>query len=561
MLKVKVSCRWIATNSRLKSPKMLMGNVDNNPKIKITDSDRKLIADLPFFEKSMIKITKSTKYVNNSKKDYIKNKLLLVNQIFGEDPINRGYISYGLPKSLPIPFYDAIALRRFDPIEGKLKNFGTDRLSVTKLLTKKWCELREAYDIYSRLPIFEHAQVKGGKVDHLKLEDETHPISQDWKTFVREFEMDIPSDPFHTYVEKLFDCSSRLLSMFVDGEAREVLCHGYLDSRTGSFIKDKIKDDEDILVSGVIDHLILGKRDKTSKVKSKNIQPVKLGELLDIPQKDIQETLKWIELNLPEMKETVDISVADVKTRSFKSVPSQNSVVKAAKYQVMYYRYFLSLLGSSAENAYKMILENARRRGFDIYKPVDPAKVFSLMESDSLIIEDMRRIMDGKDIKFPPYDSDPKRYSSELVEYDLSQYSEIITDTRVIQRYGEFFTAWKEPVTIRYFAARLAQLYENVGSLLSDTLMVEYYHRGDNFHNIIFDYDEKKISEQAFDSTNFFFGKRKVEPIPPTISNSIIYCTYCDYESVCSWKKIIWEKNKQLGEELTKLHDSDLSTT
>lgn len=511
----------------------------------LTKKEKDQISALPFFDKASYASPKSRG--NSAKQEYLKKKLSDVRKVFGYDSNNPGYLPFKLPKERPNPYLDAHLGRTIDPDTGKQILHGKHRLSVTKLLTKRWCELRESYDIYAKAPIFEHAHVVKGLETHQKLEGETHPIPEGWRDFVEDFEITIPTDEFHELVGSWYENMVRLTNLFIVGEAREVLCHGYLNSDSCQLVEGPVTREEDILISGVIDHLFLVQRGYSRS------KPLRInGCIVRKPTFDITDILKQLSADREHIKQNYEVVVSDVKTRSIRKVPTQNSVLKSTKLQVMYYRSFMETLGSSVIDTYEKLLTNAQRRGMDVDKPIEPSKIVSIMAAGDLIISDMRRLRDGDDIGFEPFDNCPSE-SVQTEAYDVTHFHDLITDMRVIQKFEEFFVLWSKPPTLRYFAARLAQLYHEIAPLLSDTLLVEYYYKGENFHNIYFDYDRRSLASESFNSGRFWFEKRDIEPIEPTLKNVMTYCKYCDYEEVCLWKKQAVERCRGLGDDLTKM--------
>lgn len=548
---------------RLKLPRRLIHNrvkgsfhqITSTPDARVlSNNEKEELGSFPFFSYCTTDTFK--RRINKEKQQYLDQKLPIVKNLFGEDPENPGYLNYSLPKGMSSPYLDAVARYVINPETGEYECQGVPRLSVTKLLTKRWCELREAYDTYAKIPIYEHPQVQEGLTAHQKLEDETHPVSQELQNFVESFEIEIPSDDFHELAGSWLQSIIKMTNLFIDGQAREVLCHGYLDSRSGQLVHGSVKDGEDIMVSGIIDHLILKQKSPIAVDSVHDIAPIRLGNaIINVNTYDISEILEKLREAQPYLRENYEVIVSDVKTRSIRKIPGQNSVLKATKLQVMYYRYFLETLGADPASTYKKLLLNAQRRRFDVDKPINPAKLLSMMAGDDIITSDMRRLKNGDTIGFAPFDD---FYSDNIVntEFDMSNFHELLTDVRVIEKYEEFFTVWAKPVTLRYFAARLAQIYHEVGPLLGNLLMVEYYYSGDNFYNIMFEYDFGKLQTNCFDSAMFWFGKRNIDPIKPNLKNFLTYCKYCDYENVCSWKKNGSEMCRGLGGDLAKVAEA-----
>ncbi|KAM3162891.1 Exonuclease V, mitochondrial [Lachancea thermotolerans] len=522
-------------------------SVESNGSLAPTDEELEIINSLPPFQHAL---QLSSQSATKAKRSYLETKLPKVQKLFksSKDP---AYLAYNFPQGLSNPYVDAHARPMTNPVTGDTKYRGTPRLSVTKLLTKRWCELRETYDIYSRIPIFEHSQVKQGRKEHQRLEEEVHAPPANIEEFEANFEVDIPDDPFHSLVEDWYLSIVRLVTLFQKGQAREILCHGYLSSRTSGFVRGKVRDDNDVLVSGIIDHLILRQRRAKNNVPSSLTQV--LSESVDI---NLAQFLNLLPSLVQQASKDFEIVVSDVKTRSTKTIPRQQTVVKASKMQVMYYRFLLEDLGRDAETTYQKLLINAQRRGFNVDQPINPAKIINLLEIDPMIRGDMERLQRGDQLGFKPFDSEAELNTSQPV-YTLEEFDEKITDLRTRQKYETLFTTWNTPVTLRYFAARLALMYENVGPLLSQNLMIEYYCGDVNFHNISFSFDAEELERQSFDSAQFWFGKRAIEPIKPNMKNLQTYCKYCDYESVCLWRKEGRQACKTLGQELVRLYNGN----
>ncbi|GAV55059.1 hypothetical protein ZYGR_0AS03820 [Zygosaccharomyces rouxii] len=506
--------------------------------IGLTDQELETIDKLPFFDKSRANTTKRP--LNTKRQAYLNEKLPAVKLLFGENSQYPGFINHSLPSTMPIPF---------EAVQGSDEEVVANRLSVTKLLTKSWCELRHAYDIYARIPMFEGKPITKGKEEHQRLEDETHSLAEEQRAFEKDFEVVIPDDDFHKLADSWFASLVKMVNLFTDGEAREVLCHGYLNREKSNLVEGPITGDENVLVSGIIDHLILKLRDVPV---SNNVLPLRLeNTIVSKNSEDIALVFDQLKRAGPSLKNKFEVMVSDVKTRFMRKIPSQQSVLQGSKLQVMYYRYFMEVLGQNPHETYEKLLTNAQRRGFDVNRFIDPAKLLSMMAADDMIRMDMYRLKNGEPIGFEPFD-DSELDVSETAIYDMSGYHDMITDARVIHKYSDFFELWAKPVTLKYLAARLAQMYHHLAPLLSDKLMIEYYYNGDNFHNIIFEFDFEMLKEQSSDSAKFWFGKRDIEPIDRNLKNFVTFCKYCDYESVCSWKRGGTDMCKELGADLAK---------
>lgn len=482
------------------------------------------------------------KGITKKRQSYLNEKLSNVRLRFGDDMHYPNAISHVLPSNVS-PLEAIQSANQKVPV----------RLSVTKMLTKSWCELRHAYDVYAEVPIFEGRAITEGKEEHQKLEDKTHTLAEEQRNFEKDFEVEIPHDEFHNIAGAWFETLIKMVNLFTNGEAREVLCHGYLNSQSCHLVEGPVTGEEDILISGIIDHLLLRSRniDKINRVV-----PVRLEDsVVSRDCEDISLILHQIENAEFDLKNNFEIIVSDVKTRFTNQIPSQASVLRASKLQVMYYRHFLEFLGKTPSLTYEKLLTNARRRGLDVNRFIDPAKMLSMLAADDLIRSDMHRLKNGKSIGFEPFDNDHLTDSAST-KYDMSDYHNLIVDARIVEKYGDFFEPWQKPVTLKYFASRLAQMYHKVVPLLSDNLMIEYYYNGDNFHNIFFEYDIEILKLNCLNSAQFWLGKREIEPIKPNIKNFLTHCKYCDYESVCSWKKAGNDICRQLGSDLANLSKS-----
>ncbi|CCK68065.1 Exo5p KNAG_0A03850 [Huiozyma naganishii CBS 8797] len=552
MLKWRVKPRWIRRNlhcnKRVNEMTSLEHPKANQDLTDLTLDEQKTIKELSFFkDKQLQQVVLSTKKLN-SKDNYILGKIGVVREIFGESTTHPGYLSYKLPDTKPNPYRDGLSKCTFSERQN--------RLSVTSLLTKSWCELRTAYDIYSQKPRFATSRIISGAKQHSTLESTIYKIDDDWLEFNQRLNV-----PTFKLLEGWSDTLHRLMTLFINGEAREVLCHGYMDSSddNGTFLSgEKIEywqrmfdsgrtesPDTDpaskfVLVSGIIDHLVLrSKRSENLIVNQKYLEGTA----------DVMKVIEGLQakVSTPQAQNDWEIVVGDVKTRNVYQVPTQSSVVKASKLQVMYYRFFLDILGQAADTTYYSLLINAQKRGLDVDAPINPLNALSLMVRHPFLIPDMNRLKHGVSINFEPFDICNE--ADNKVFYDLTPYKELLTSDNS-EHLREFCKKWEKPLTLRYFAARLSQFYNLMGGLLSDKLMIEYYCFGKNFHNIDFTYSHDNLCQHHASSSKFWFGKRPIEPIKPNLKNLVTYCKYCDYSSVCLWKREAEEACGQLGKDL-----------
>jgi len=522
---------------------------NNNNNYVITSIEKDQLAKLPFFDESNIDRDplKTVKSITRQRKQYLQKKNDVVQSIVGINSKDHPYLSYsfqGLPS-----MYDNIT---------KSKSHG--RLSVTKLMTKSWCELRYAYDAYSKMDKMTTRNISQGLSFHKSLEDTLIPENVPLDQFLKEqtitgFEK--------TLQYKWMDTLQKILTSFTNvGECRELLCHGYITNQKdslqdGKFVTDIDLENENlILVSGIIDHL------KWIPPSGNELYSNSQYDLFDDIfndneiTEDLTEILSSLQREIPKRINGWKLQVRDVKTRQTFNIPNQTSVQRSTKLQIMYYRKFIEILSLDPTQTYNMLIINAQNRNLDIDQELDPMAIIALMIQTPMLIPDMRRLRDGNPIGFEHYDN--YSYTSQYGNKPFLIPEDIVSsETR--EGFQEFATIWKKPVTLRYFAARLAQTYHLLNSTLSEDLLVEYYCRGVNFHNLPFKNNDEQLIEHNADRTNFLFGKREVQPIEQNLKNFLTYCKHCDYQSVCSWKHEGEEKLKNLGDELAQMWQKENS--
>ncbi|CAI7047646.1 ASB_collapsed_G0003740.mRNA.1.CDS.1 [Saccharomyces cerevisiae] len=533
----------------------------NDPSGILNASDIDRINNLPFFDN-----TSPTKETNTKEGALLSEKLASVKELFGEDPENPSFINYRFPRGLENPYFDI-----------QVNQLKKKRLSVTQLCTtQNWCELRNFYDFYSQNLSNQllnlKFQVQKGKKIHKSLEDETHPELNQYKSFTHNFlaltklSMDIDND-MDALLDNWFNSINRLVSLFTkgDGHAREIVCHGFINLEDGKLVEHLLNSDsktkENVIISGVIDHLTLRNRH--------NHQVQKGAAHLDTEYQSWGNILTNLLSNLKELKSNNEIVISDIKTRSVPKIPSIESVIESSKLQTMYYKFFFSHLSQDMTQTYHSFLINAQRRGLDVDAPINPTKILTFILTNPLFANDVKNLLYGLPINHSAFDNDAKGSNT----FDMAAFNDLLdrgptsfnvpieqdedssesTKCVSLRDYGHFYTKWKTPLTLKYFAARLSQIYFIVGNLVSNDLMIEYYYHNDNFHNIIFPYDTLKLGTHAHDSAMVWFGGRDMHPIEPTQKNFNTYCKFCDYRHVCSWKNKNELKLIDLGKELKKI--------
>lgn len=523
-----------------------------------SDIDR--INNLPFFDN-----IGATKEANTKEGVLLSEKLASVKELFGGDPENPSFINYRFPRDLGNPYIDI-----------QLNQLKKKRLSVTQLCTtQNWCELRNFYDFYSQNLSNQllnlKFQVQKGKKIHKSLEDGTHPELNQYNSFTHDFlaltklSMDIDGE-MDALLDNWFNSINRLISLFTrgDGHAREIVCHGFINLQDGKLIQQLLNNDskkkENVIISGIVDHLTL---------RNKHSHQVEKGTVhLDTKHQDWGNILSELLLNLKHLKSNNEVLISDIKTRSVPKTPSIESVIESSKLQTMYYKFFFFHLSQDMTQTYHSFLINAQRRGLDVDAPINPTKILTLILTNPLFANDLKNLLYGQPINHVAFDSDikgsntfdmtafndlldrgPTSFNVPIEQEDSSERTKFIS----LRDYEHFYTKWKTPLTLKYFAARLSQIYYIVGNLVSNDLMIEYYYHNDNFHNIIFPYDPVKLETHAHDSAMVWFGHRDMHPIEPTQKNFNTYCKFCDYRHVCSWKNKSELKLVDLGKELKKI--------
>lgn len=468
------------------------------------------------------------------------------------------------------------------------------RLSVTKLLTFQWCELREFYTIFSGSPAREETkEMKLGTEAHLKLELETHKligvedIEKITDTFVEmriesfRNHINILTDPddilqakeeLINYTELFYGAVaessmanewmgkiiSRLFTLINTSEAREVLVHGYLDfnaSRFTSKLTDFHQNQQNhVLVSGVVDHLkLFNPNDKTDYSMFEDIQDhVEFTYLSKNKHQliDLSQFLKDVSPIIKEYSNTYKLGITDVKTRSWNKLPQQESVLQAAKLQASYYRNMFGILAGEFDNmeiGYEMLLENAKRRNLDVDKPISIKAALSLLKANhNIIYKDYVKLANGKAIGFQPFDEFVKEeYLNKRSDYNFSRLIEgtteedFISEVKSLDKDGfnldgvltsEILKTWKIPLTLRYFAARSSQLFRMCKPFLSDFLSIEY-------HNV--------KNDRCFHTNYYTYNSSEVDEVtanasafwnglrPPVPVKDLSKCNYCDFSSRC----------------------------
>lgn len=398
--------------------------------------------------------------------------------------------------SAPLPPLEgdpATLLRRLGPPLPFVLG-GSPRLSVTRLMTKGWCELRYLYDARAGIPRPAAAArtLTRGTRAHARLEESAHPGDARVAAALRaegmgEFVRTLP----YGWAATL----GRLLQLAAGGESRELLCHGWVRGSS---------DAPPVLVSGVVDRLSWE------------------GEPPGEPRLDSTDIATLLPLLQEQVRQRVEhgncIVVSDTKTRSTFTTPTQGSVLRATTMQLAYYRGYLEALAQDAPRTFASLLENARLHGVDADAPLQAEEVAALVRLVPSLQADAARLAAGEPVHM-------------LV--------------------GPVTVA-----SPRWLAARLAQGYAVLGGALGGTLRVEYYCRGTNFHTATVPYSAALRAERAgheADAAAFLWGRRPVQPVARRLDALRTYCAHCDYAAVCGWKRGVERDLGGLGPALVRV--------
>lgn len=563
---------------------------------KISDTDN-ILDKLTFYKLiDNSNISTSNKKVSINKLSNIQNKNLVYNkkidnlkQFFGAPENNSNYLKYQFP-------FDINNIKRNDIIPlHYLKNRASNgfkpknkRLSITNLLTKSWCELKFTYDLYSNVPRIKTKQILNGNKQHKFLEDSIYSTDEPSELLKKNLNIKRMDTLLESWCQSMF----RILNLFNQGEAREIICHSFINNSNFNFVSDNsthIDNYEDLFlnknsnlpqnrqlvqISGIIDHLTLKRfSDKNNKNSTSfdtnksdliklNIDP--MNELnFDNLLNTIKNSIKNFNLaskdNSRNDNDYLKILLSDVKTRQFYSKPQQNSVIKTTKLQIMYYKFLLENLSKNITFSYYSLLRNAIDRGYDLDDPIPFEHILVYLIQYPFLHEDFTKMMNGE-----KFDFDSLNYSNSTLKntntgYDGSEYYVLISkdpSTEILQNFC--LQKWAQPVTLRYFAYRLAGVYNLVYDLLSDDLNVEYYCQGENFYNLRFQYDQDELIKFNLNSNKYWFGKRNLEPFKPTLENFNTYCSSCEYKSDCLWRKNGLKSMQGLGTDLLKISNHDI---
>ncbi|CUM64084.1 uncharacterized protein PRCAT00001673001 [Priceomyces carsonii] len=455
------------------------------------------------------------------------------------------------------------------------------RLSVTKLLTNRWCELKEYYNIYSNSPPLQPTkQIELGLIVHHRLEMEAHrPIDTD-RLQVAIAELEKIKLGAGKKIDPLFDINilegrhaeelservmMRIFSLFRNSESREVLVHGFINLRSHDFVQnsEKLSKPGNVLVSGIIDKIRLLNLSNPDDFSL--FQEIEFFFKSKFPKLNNEYVIN-LSIFFDEVRKIIcrysddfSLQITDIKTRSISKVPSQESVISAAKMQTFYYRKFLGILsGEDGESimGYKSLAENLAIKNCRLDVPISYKTLLILLRKNfELLYDDFKRLANGHNLGLKSFDDYARlHYSADA--YDLSNFLEE-NDINILNCYDDQFDysllkdlikKWKYPLTLRYFAARSSQFYNLIGPLVGNNTTIEYHNNnsGECFHVDHYLYSYQDIEEEVGEACRFWNGERAPKP-----NTDITKCKYCDFRSRCPIPNSIVYK-REVG---SRVHD------
>ncbi|KAH3675531.1 hypothetical protein WICMUC_002620 [Wickerhamomyces mucosus] len=524
---------------RLKLPEVLDSSFENNKPVK--DQSAILHASKANITQEEIELIESS--------DFIKNLLRIKPKIsideHHEDVANiMQYVRYKnnlldiKTKSvgkIPSP-YEMIQSLDYNNNPSQIPLWKFPRLSVTKLLTQQWCELKEFYKIYSKQGYTEiTSAMKRGNDIHFNLELATHaPL--DFQE-IDESKVYGNLTYIDTEANKIMEGIVRLMNLFLNGEAREIYLNFFLNKEFGVLETEKPSKD-DILTTGIVDYIALREKQNTA-----GLAPLKLS----IPTDDINEFLSYLEKNTELLKTYYDLSVCDVKTRTTPYLP-QSSVINASKQQVMIYYKMLKVLGKSTKQSLAFLEEYFERKNINIDQPLSPQMLVTWIGFYRFLRPDFIKIRDG--IYYQQENKSELDLNKSVYNqlFDLKQSQDLFILKDHLEDTTPFLKTWQSPVTIRYLLKILSRLFSFISSFQSiypGHLKVQYYSKLSKeneehmFHEYKFEFNEEELNSAVEDSLKFWLGKRDPKTIELNPINLEKKCKWCEFQNYCSWKSRI----------------------
>ncbi|KAI5967676.1 EXO5 [Candida margitis] len=385
---------------------------------------------------------------------------------------------------------------------------------------------------------------------------------------------------------------SRLFALLTNAKAREIPIHGYINLNQAKFIEPRDGAsalDNSVLVSAIVDLFqFKNHKDPTDLTFFTEMQNMMEFEF----DKDRAGSKLMIDLTrfMPEAakvlaeynrNDNLSLVISDVKTRSDNSVPYQQSVVAGAKVQTFLYRRFFDTLSKDAPFTYRGFIENAMKRNLDIDKPLSPFIVLQMLRlNHNLFYNDFVKLSNGEPLGFDPFDEDLKlnKLSQSLAglkiegsgldsiplgsastkhdafRFDLlfqnvndfsfttpsnQSYLNELDQLEPQQSKQQFpyshymkplLKTWQTPPTLRYLAARSAQLLHLFNNFTDNLTTVEYHNalKHEVFEIRQYQYQEQDLQAEVDEASKFWLGK-----LVPQFADSKSKCNYCEFKLKC----------------------------
>lgn len=404
----------------------------------------------------------------------------------------------------------------------------SSRLSVTGMLVGRWCELKTAYEAYTGYTRFS-ANMAKGTAFHSKIELTDHPV--DPRTAEMKLALNISvSSALERFADDTVGNIERIVHLMLSGSARELKIHGFVGKKTGNLLmSDGLFDPlESLVLTGVIDHLEFL---NNSIVDFEDGAPETFEDVLCVGSARFSEAL---------------IRISDLKTRGRPTLPTQQSVLDAAKTQVMLYRAMLDTLLKRTDTFY-LLCALARSYKIDIDEPLLPLFAVLCVQRMLLFAEDFKRLMTGE---FSGWDMH-SNYTSLALELLTVPRDKVSLCERMFPEMVEYVNKpWKQPLTVRYLLYVYSNLLRDLGkmALLSEKLRIEYVTmKGRQIGIVEVDYSKQKALEASEKGSKFWLGARAIDPVDYTYKNYKTYCKNCEFVGACHWVR--YHEKKQESKE------------
>lgn len=462
---------------------------------------------------------------------------------------------------LPLPF------TYHSSVNGEPNYVTQPRLSVSKLLTSSWCELRTYFDIYAGLPkkaVTTRMQTGTGYHQHLELQDHAIVLWESLQELIRKYLAKFSPEEQDKLMSNSLAAElgshwadqvvARSLMVADKRRGREIIVHGFLNIHTGQLARTVAELLLAVLVNGIIDVVKIDGKNYQKQLTTSFPDRRGTGDYVEIPDEELHEqklrALRVIDLTveLSRAKKELDLAsnanflhVRDVKTRASNYIPNQDLVVHGARVQCMYYAQFLNNLSQSAEFAYASCLENAKRRGVAVDEPLGIAQAtISIISNFGTLALDMKRLARGEPIGFDEFDNGERSASEEafslsdfVTEAEFRDMLSVVygeSSTFLSEDISDLFKRWKQPLTFRYFAARSGQAFNLYEKFEPASVCIEYHNV--KTHQIIaykhFPFRDDVMLKSIAETCSFWSGQRK-----PQATDDRSKCRHCEFQSRC----------------------------